>query len=103
MAAKPMSPLSGAGTQKSRGACPQKSVPEQVRADFRGHPVPLFRRCACQNPGDMGFDSIFLFVLVRTGKIRLSSVEYDLVEICFCQNTGKGRLFYLWKRLQVSM
>jgi hypothetical protein len=44
----------GAGTQKDRGACPQKAAPEQVRVSFCGHPVLFFRGCACRNPSGAG-------------------------------------------------
>ncbi|MDR2144134.1 MAG: hypothetical protein LBP29_07175, partial [Treponema sp.] len=51
--------LSGAGTQKNSGACPQKAAPEQVRVSFCGHPAPLFFcECGCQNPGGVGFGTI---------------------------------------------
>jgi hypothetical protein len=63
MMAKPTPLLSGAGTQKSLGACPQKLGSDKSEHGFCGHPVLLFCRSACQSPGGVGFDAICSLIL----------------------------------------
>jgi hypothetical protein len=73
MMAKPTPLIIEAGTQKSLGACPQKLGPDKSERGFCGHPALLFRRCACQIPGGVGFDaicSLILSELIRAAFIR---------------------------------
>jgi hypothetical protein len=67
--AKPTPLLSGAGTQKSLGACPQKLGPDKSEHDFCGHPALLSRKCACQNPGGVGFDAICSLILPELTRV----------------------------------